>query len=131
MSALLARLNKTAAHLEKVRSAAETTVCEAAHAYLKAEVLAYSKAHPRRKVTFCSAMGAVTLHVQKGGAAGRREGDVYSEYSYGGHYGDKHPPAFLGELERLADSTDLGYGLTGPLLLECRGGAVIRELTDW
>lgn len=131
MTKLRDAMTAAAAHLDKVRSKAEAALCEAAAAYLRAEVIAYSKAHPRRLVTFCSAMGTVTLHVQKGGAAGRDTQRMYSEYQYGGAYGDQHPPAFLAVLEEIADDSDLGYGLTGPLLLECRGGVVIRDLTHW
>jgi len=128
---LLSRLNKAADKLDRVRTAAEQAVCDLAWAYVTAEVLAYSKAHPRRRVTYCSAMGTASLSVQKGGWIGRSDRVMDRDYQYGGHYTDKNPPAFILELERLAEETGLDWGMTGSRLLECLGGVVVRDLDHW
>lgn len=130
MSALLKRLEKAADKLDRVRSAAEDAVCKAAWDYVTEQVIAYSLAHPRRLVTFCSAMGTATLHVQKGGWAGRTKG-IHNEYQFGTMYGEKNWPEFMQELDRIATDTGLEWAMTGSRNLEVKGGVVIKDLTHW
>jgi len=100
--------------------------------YLRAGALAYSAAHPRRKVTLCSAMGSTTLHVQKGGEAGRRPiGWGYTEYQITtDDHGDKVAvPQFLRDIADALEKTDQHY--FGPIRIECLGGKIVREDTHW
>lgn len=123
MSALLAALNVAAAKHAAVTSAAARLVGERAQAYAKAETLAYSRAHPRRTVTLCSAMGTTTLHVSRYGAQSDYLLTVAS-------HSDHAAPAFLEELQRVEDDTDLHY-IAGPIRLTCKAGKIIEETSNW
>lgn len=123
MTALLDALNVAADKHAAVTQAAARLVAERAQAYAKAETRAYSKAHPRRKVTLCSAMGSTTLHVSRFG-----DFDDYM-FSADGH-GSANAPAFLTELARIEDETGLSY-VAGPIRYTCKGGEVIEEKFDW
>jgi hypothetical protein len=129
VSALLAALNVAAAKHAAVTSAAARLVGERAQAYAKAETLAYSRAHPRRTVTLCSAMGSTTLHVTRGGW--RADHPAFCDYQLtaSGH-SDHAAPAFLEELARIEDETDLSY-VAGPIRLTCKAGEIVEEKFDW
>lgn len=129
MSALLAALELAADKHDRVVTAAERLVGERAQAYAKAETLAYSRAHPRRMVTLCSAMGSTTLHVERGGW--RKDHPAFSDYLLTAEGHSDHPaPAFLKELERIEGATNLSY-IAGPIRLQCKGGKIVEEKFDW
>lgn len=89
-------------------------------------VKAYSKAHPRRKVMFCSAMGSNTLHVESGGTC-RYRGDYQLHEGQGANY---PPPAWMIELENLCSEYRLGT-FPGPVRITCKGGEIVEEIFDW
>lgn len=123
MSPELQRLDAAADAL----SAAFDELNAAAMAYARAETVAYSKAHPRRKVTFCAAMGSTCLHVQPGGTLSDRH-----DYQVNAHEPDiGKPPAFLEKLNDIESEFNIQYALGGDLNLDCRGGEILRELTEW
>lgn len=119
----LAALILAADKLEQVTRLAHQNVCRLAVAYARAETLAYSKAHPRRRIVFVSAMGSECLHVQRYGNC-----DDF-QFSSSVLNPDDRTPQFMFEIESVVDRCDLKY--IGPYKLECRGGEVISEVTDW
>lgn len=92
----------------------------------RAETLAYSKAHPRRLVTYCSAMGFNCLHVSPGGTLSYRPDYQLTT----GEHGDFKAPAWMEELDDLDSEYRLGT-FPGPYLLKCKGGKILDERTDW
>lgn len=123
-AAALAALDRAASRWD----AAATALANAAQAYAKAETLAYSKAHPRREVQFCAAMGSTTLHVSRGGTCGRSD-----DYQLGGYSADiGEPPEFMRKLAEIDQDTEFGKGwLAGPLAFICKGGRVVSDRSDW
>lgn len=130
MSKQLQALTRAADRLERARSELEGEVRKVARDYVTAEVVAYSAAHPRRLVTFCSAMGYATLSVQKGGWMGA-PGTSNNEYSWGSTFSDDNPPAFMTEIERIAEQTQLDWAMTGSRLLKVRGGVILEDKSHW
>lgn len=111
----------------------DAKIAAAARAFARESTLAYSAAHPRREVTFCAAMGTTSLHVQRGGWMGRQtQPDAETEYlfSVDREWSDKGAPAFLHVLAGIEEQTGLDY-VAGPYLLTCKGGAVVKEATQW
>lgn len=112
----------------------ETAKIDAAYAPLyaagrelaRAETLAYSKAHPRRVVTFVSAMGSNCLHVSPGGTRSYRSDYQLSE----GMGADYTPPAWMIEINEIESEYHLGT-FPGPYFVKCQGGKVLEEKTDW
>jgi len=114
------------------RETIDAKIGDAARAFARESTLAYSAAHPRRKVTFCAAMGTTSLHVQRGGWEGRQTAPgAYSEYLFSADlHSDKGAPDFLGVLDEIEQRTGLHY-IAGPYRLICKGGEVVDEKTDW
>ncbi|AXQ68555.1 hypothetical protein HOU00_gp121 [Caulobacter phage CcrPW] len=90
-----------------------------------AGTVAYSKAHPRRTVTFVSAMGSNCLHVTPGGTSYRGEYQLTT-----GDHGDYPPPAWMEELDRLCDDYRLGT-FPDNLKVVCKGGKIIEQVSNW
>lgn len=115
-------LTESAARIDTFISA----MYDAGVALARAETLAYSKAHPRRTVTFCSAMGSNCLHVPPGGTLSYRPDYQLS----GGNTGQETPPAWIDELDALESEYRLGT-FPGPYRLKCKGGKILDERADW
>lgn len=112
-----------AAHHDQIVGRSLARVEKAALAYMLAETLAYSAAHPRRRVVLCSAMGTTSLHVEKG--PGRGEYLICTA-----DHGDRvHVPPFLAEIDRVLEITDQDY--FGPIRITCKGGKLVESVTDW
>lgn len=95
---------------------------EAAAQWARRELLAYSKAHPRRTVKLSAGMGTITLFVSPGGTRAGRHDYQLSDHEC--EIGDA--PAFLvriGEIEH-------ELGLRGCLFdayIVAKGGAVLND----
>lgn len=116
-----------AATAREALNAALGAVDEAAQAWAREEVLAYSKAHPRRLITFCAAMGTTTLSVE---AAGRdfEFSDRGPSYFWNG---DPVPtPAFMATLWETAEEHEL-CNIGSSLLFKAKGGEVVTDKHDW
>lgn len=104
----------------------------AAAAYLKAETLAYSQAHPRRKVVLCAAMGRTCLHVQHGGMA---YGD--GNYQFNPLSGERvqgvpvDSPTFMADIGEIESEFNFQFALGGPLRFTAKAGAVVEDITNW
>lgn len=102
---------------------------EAARDLARAETLAYSKAHPRRTVTFVAAMGSTCLHVSRGGCANWKGA---SDYQLGGYDSEVGQPVeFMRELGAMESEFGFGFALAGSVRIVCKGGELIEEMTDW
>lgn len=122
-----ATIDALATEIEAARDALFNRAADAARAFVVAETLAYSAAHPRRKVTFCAAMGSTTLHVAPGGTCAYR-----GEYQFKDGESDIGPPLeWLATLERLDEIVDGKGWLSGPLLLVCQGGKIVSQTENW
>lgn len=109
--------------------AAQSAMDEAAQNWVREAVVAYSKAHPRRLVTFCAAMGRTNLSVERGG--GRHEFD-FCNWEPTRFYNGQivPPPEFMSALWQAADDHDL-HNVGSSLLFKCRGGEVLTDTHDW
>lgn len=122
-AAVLAKADAAKAALE----AAQGEMDEAAQIWAREEVLAYSKAHPRRLITFCAAMGTTTLTVE----AKARDFDFSDRYPVKFWNGQTVPtPAFMTTLWKAAEAHGL-HNIGSNLLFKAKGGEVVADKHDW
>ena len=108
---------------------AQAALDVAAQNWARDAVVAYSKAHPRRLVTFCAAMGTTTLSVERGG--NRHTIDFTTREPTRFYNGQAiPPPPFMQAMWDAAEEQDL-CNVGSSLLLQCKGGEIIRDTTDW
>lgn len=122
-AAVLAKADAAKAALE----AAQGEMDEAAQIWAREEVLAYSKAHPRRLITFCAAMGTTTLTVE----AKARDFDFSDRYPVKFWNGQTVPtPAFMTTLWKAAEAHGL-CNIGSNLLFKAKGGEVVTDTHHW
>lgn len=110
------------------RERADDVLNAAAKDYARSATLAWSIAHPRRTVTFCAAMGSVSMSATSHGKAADYDFTADHFWIAGKRF---DPLPFLRTLETYESRLGIRYALGGDMLLVCKAGRILSEKSDW